>query len=378
MQLTKTAIETDRVAITLLMPEMQGAGAQRVMLNLANGMSERGYVVTLVLAKAVGPYLEQIHPDVRVVDLGASRILASLPALTQYLRTERPAVVISGLGNMNNVLLWAKQLARVDTRIIVSEHNTLSVATDNAPNWRDRQMPKLIGRFYPWADEIIAVSQGVANDLADSTGLAREGITVIYNPVITDEIKQKAAAPLAHPWFAPGEPPVVLGVGRLTEQKNFELLLRAFADARASMPMRLLILGDGKDRARLERIVDELGLGESVSLPGFVDNPYPYMRKADTFVLSSKWEGLPTVLIEALYCGAKVVATDCPSGPREILDEGAYGLLVPVDNQEALTQAIVESVSGRIPNPPAESWQPYELEHCIDQYVDAIAGISPT
>jgi glycosyltransferase involved in cell wall biosynthesis len=192
---------------------------------------------------------------------------------------------------------------------------------------------------------------------------------MLYNPVITPDVRKRACAPLDHPWFAPDQPPVILAVGRLTKQKDFPTLIRSFAQVRQNVPARLLILGEGVDRDELEALVRQLGLQDDVSLPGFVDNPYAYMHRAGLFVLSSRWEGLPTVLIEALYCGRPVIATDCPSGPREILANGRFGALVPVGDVEALSRAIVDGLAGKTPLPPEESWHPYSMEAVVEQYL---------
>jgi len=186
--------------------------------------------------------------------------------------------------------------------------------------------------------------------------------------VVRAEVWEKAQAPLDHPWFRPGQPPLLLAVGRLQMQKDYPTLIRAFAQVRQSRRARLLILGEGKERLMLEALIKKLGLEEDVSLPGFVMNPYAYMARASLFVLSSRWEGLPTVLIEALCCGTPVVSTDCPSGPREILRDGQYGQLVPVAQADALAKAIETTLADKAPNPPSESWQPYELEVVVSQY----------
>lgn len=201
-------------------------------------------------------------------------------------------------------------------------------------------MPWLMRWVYPWADSVVAVSQGVADDLVRTLGIDATRVKVIYNPVVDETLFDKAKQPLEHPWFKQGEPPVVLAVGRLTEQKDFETLIRAFAVVRAKRVVRLLILGEGELRFQLETLVNQLGLKDDVALPGFVANPFGYMARASVFVLSSRWEGLPTVLLEAMACGAQVVSTDCPSGPREILEDGKWGLLVPVENVSTLAQAI--------------------------------------
>ncbi len=211
--------------------------------------------------------------------------------------------------------------------------------------------------------------------LAQLANISRERITVIYNPsVVKAEVWAKAQAPLDHPWFKPDQPPVLVAVGRLQMQKDYPTLIRAFAQVRQSRRARLLILGEGKERLMLEALIKKLGLEQDVSLPGFVMNPYAYMARASLFVLSSRWEGLPTVLIEALCCGTPVVSMDCPSGPREILRGGKYGPLVPVGNADALARAIETTLEGDTPRPPSESWQPYELDIVVNQYIRLLLG----
>ena len=365
---------SERMAV--FVPSMIGGGAERMALNLAGGMAEKGYDVDLVLARAEGPYLAEVPESVRVIDLKASRTLTSLPGLARYLQRERPQAMLSILGHANLIALWARRLAHVPTRMVVSVRNTLSRSAQRSPNLRMRLMLNLVRRFYPWADGIVSVSKGVADDLSQVAGIARGRIQVIYNPIVTPALQVKARASLNHPWFTKGQAPVVLSVGRLTatNQKDFPSLIKAFAQVRSRRPARLMILGEGEQRAKLEAMVKQLGLERDVNLPGFVANPYPYMTRASVFVLSSRWEGLPGVLIEGLYCGAPLVATDCPSGPREILKDGQYGQLVPVGDSNALARAIEISLDGNTPSPPAESWHAYELEAVVSQYVSLLSG----
>lgn len=210
-----------------------------------------------------------------------------------------------------------------------------------------RSLEASVKLFYPWADGFVAVSQGVADDLRRFAQLPEVKVHTIYNPVVTDELLASAARTPEHPWLAPGEPPVILGVGRLVGQKDFATLVRAFALVRRTRSAKLIILGEGDKRPELEALVTELGLSDEVSLPGFVDNPFAYMARADTFVLSSRHEGLPGVLIQAMACGCKVVSTDCPSGPREILNNGSLGALVPVGDAGALAEAIVATLDKK-------------------------------
>ena len=358
----------------LFLPGLYGGGAERTMLNLAGGISGRGYPFDLVLARAEGPYLEQVPERVRVVDLKAPRVLGSIPALVSYIRRERPRALLSALfGNV--IAVWAGRLSCVPHRTVINEQNTLSSLVKNKDDIRWKLYPKLASWFYPWADRIVAVSNHVANDLALVAKIPREMIQVVYNPVVTADLKSKAEMPVEHPWFKAGEPPVVLAVGRLTDQKAFDVLIEAFSVVRKKHPARLLILGEGENRPGLEALIGRLGLEQDVKLAGFVQNPYPYMAHASLFVLPSRWEGLPTVLIEALYLGAPVVATDCPGGSRDILQGGQYGKLVPVDAALDLANAMEESLWRRRTSPPQESWKPFTLDVAVDRYLNLLLGI---
>ena len=360
--------------LSVFVPDMTVGGAERAAFHLVQGMARRGYDIDLVLGDAVGDFMADIPKSVRVIDFKTSRVSLSLPALVRYLRRERPQAILSVMSHTNIITLWARRLAGVLTRVVVNEQNTLSRVAHHASSQSGRMMPRLIRRFYPWADGIVAVSNGVADDLAQVIGLPREQIQVIYNPMVTPELREKARAPLDHAWFKSGEPPVVLAVGRLAKQKDYPTLIQAFSNVRQARSARLLILGRGDERPALEALVNDFGLEQDVSLHGFVDNPYPYMAHASAFVLSSKWEGLPGVLIEALYCGAPLIATDCPSGTREILANGKYGRLVPVGDIAALAQAIEATLAENPSGPPPESWQPFELERVMNQYIRTLVG----
>jgi glycosyltransferase involved in cell wall biosynthesis len=366
------SIPTSRISVFL--PAMFGGGAERTMLNIAEGIAARGHSVDLVLVRSEGPLMAEVPPSVRIVDLHASRDLFGLPALVRYLRREHPEALLSGL-HTNLIAVWARCLARVPVRVVVSERNTLSSKVQHySGDLRMRLMPLLIRRFYPWADHIVAVSKGVADDLTSVARISSEQIRVIYNPVVTPELQAKAKVVLDHPWFEPGAPPVILSAGRLTAQKDFSTLIRAFAQVRENHNARLIILGEGEERAALEMLVRQLGLTKDVSLPGFVSNPCPFMARAFLFVLPSRWEGLPGVLIEAMFCGALLISTDCPGGAREILRDGEYGRLVPVGDVAALSRTMEDALAGKISPPPRESWKPFEMETIVDQYINILVG----
>ncbi len=354
--------------IALFLPSLAGGGAQKVFLHLGQGFAERGAEVHLVLARAEGPYLPLVPDSLQVVDLGASRVLRSLPALVCYLRRARPVALLSALDHANVVALWAQKLARVPMRVVVTVHSTPSQATARARTLRARLMRYWVKPFYPWAHAVVAVSKGVANDLTNWVGVPTDKVRVIYNPIVTPDMLRKAEEPLDHPWFQPGQPPVVLSAGRLTTPKDFPTLLRAFALVRAQRSARLMILGEGELRTELEHLAARLGIAEDLALPGFVQNPYPYLKRAAVFVLSSRWEGLPTVLVEALALGTPIVSTDCPSGPAEILDGGRLGRLVAVGDASALAEAILDALSGNAPEREPADYESFTLEHALNAY----------
>ena len=331
--------------LAIFLTYLRGGGVERVIINLARGFVEQGLSVDLVLVRAEGAFVSLVPPEVRVVHLGGNRLISSLPALVRYLQQNKPTALLSAMQDINLVALWSRRLAGVSTRVVVSVHNTVSQESQNSTQLKRRIAPYLARWFYPWADAIVTVSQGSAEDLV-RLGLSSERITVIYNPVVTPELFEKVSEPVGHPWFQPGSAPVILGVGRLEKQKDFPTLIRAFAQVRQQRPARLMILGEGQERPYLETLVQELSLAENVALPGFVANPYAYMGKAAVFVLSSLFEGLPTVLIEAMATETPVVSTDCKSGPAEILENGQYGKLVAVGDVKGMAEAITSTLEA--------------------------------
>lgn len=358
--------------VAVFMQDFAGGGAERVMLSLVSGLIESGDDVDLLVFRKEGPYLPDVPPQVRIVDLGTG-FPGSIRPLIRYLRQERPKALLSALNQPNVVAGWARRFSGTAVRTVITVHNTLSVEAATGKSLRLKLMPFFVRAFYPWADEIVTVSKGVADDMRDTVGVRAKNVQVIYNPVVSGQLLEKARADVDHPWFAPGEPPVVLSVGRLTAQKDFSTLLKAFAKVRTRTPARLIILGQGDERAALESEVDSLGLNDDVAMPGFVDNPFAYMAKSAVFVLSSRFEGLPTVLIEALASGARVVSTNCPSGPDEILAGGKYGKLVPVGDPSAMADAICETLSTPPQTTVEAAWRPYERTSVVARYRRVLA-----
>lgn len=366
-------IENPCQKLSLFLPSLRGGGAERIMVYLANGFAERGFQVDLVLVNAEGPYLPLVSDKVRVVDFKCSRVLSSLPNLIDYLKVEKPNAILSTLDHANVIAILACTLSRSSQKIVFRVANYISISTSNNTDIRTRLITLLIRHIYPRADYVIAVSQDLAEDLVRSYKLPSKKVKAIYNPAVTPELLNKTTKPLNHPWFAPKEAPVILGVGRLTAQKDFATLIRAFAHLSQQHPARLMILGEGEERVLLESLVSELNLDDKVSLPGFVDNPFMYMKNASVFVLSSRWEGMPNALLQAMACRTPVVSTDCPSGPREILEDGKWGKLVRVGDVQALSEAIVASLNKETRCPSLEDLESrFGLDTIVEQYLSVL------
>lgn len=341
-----------RERIALLVPLLAGGGAERVMMNLARAMPAEGVDVDLVVLRAEGEFLDEASSldGVRVMVLGCARSSTSVLALIRYLRRESPAAIISTLYTYTLSAIVAARLSGFRGAVVARMHNTISPDTDGGRSFWDRLILLGLRTFIPLADAVVAVSSGVAEDLPKSIGLDGRKVHVIYNPVVAPTLEKAAAADPEHPWLRDASGiPVIVGVGRLIQQKDFETLIRAFQIARRTRLCRLLILGEGPERARLEALVADLELKEDVDLPGFSENPFAIVARCSLFVLSSKWEGLPNALIEAFALGAPLVATDCPSGPREILEDGRYGLITPVGDVEAMADAMLRQLEGNFP-----------------------------
>lgn len=356
--------------IAFLVPSLGGGGAERVMMDLARETASRGRQVDIVVVSREDSVDDpDLGPSVRVVHLDQKRVALAMPAFLLYLRRARPDAILSTLEHTNVLALVGTRLVR-GSRVVVREANTYGegVGRWSPVRWTLRKLMKLT---YPLASAVVAVSEGVSASLRQGLGISG-AVHVIPNPVITQRVLSGAEAPVPHPWFAKGEPPVVLGVGRLTKQKGFDVLIRAFAEAQRSEPCRLVLLGEGELRDELVSLTQELGVSASVDMPGFANNPFAYMANCGAFVLSSRWEGLPNVLIQALAVGAKVVATDCPSGPFEITDGGRLAPLVAVDDVQGMATAIVATLQSKREPPPPDWLQRYSLTEVTSRYLELL------
>lgn len=327
-------------SLVIFIPTLAAGGTERAGLNLAPAFMKAGFDITLLVQRRTGALAHHIPADIRVVSLDCNRTLACLIPLVRFLQRERPDIFISNMGHSNIISILARPLSRVSTRVITCHHNTLSIESRGRGTWQYRVLPLLCRLFLRRADAIVAVSQGVADDLAAVAGLQREQITVIYNPVVTDDFDRRMHAPVAHRWLNDKTVPVIVAAGRLVESKDFATLLRAFARVLEKRDARLIILGDGPLYDELTSLAERLDISDRVDFPGFQENPLPFIRHAAVFALSSRYEGFGNVLAEALACGTPVVSTNCPSGPSEILDGSRFGMLVPVGDPQAMADAI--------------------------------------
>jgi glycosyltransferase involved in cell wall biosynthesis len=366
---------TDRAEIVLFLSDLSGGGAERVMVALANGFATRGRSVDLVLARARGPYLDEIAPQVQVFDLEAGSSIRALPALIEYLRARRPSALLTTLHHTGIVALMAKWLAGSSVRVYLREANTLSAVRPRT--FRGRMLIVAARHSYLLADGVVAVSDGVADDLRHQLpGRARRLIT-IYNPVVGSDLQNKSRCSAGHPWLTDSRYRVVLAAGRLTAQKDFSTLVRAFGML-CDPDLRLVILGEGEERGQLQSLIDSLHLTERVDMPGYVNNPFAYMARASLFVLSSRWEGMPSVLIQAMACGCPVVSTDCPSGPAEVLSEGELGELVAVGDATALAKAMERQLGASIDRRLLiERASEFSVEASVDAYLELLQQDKP-
>ena len=369
----KNEIKNTRIAIFVSFSG-QG-GVERMIINLSEALAAFGCTVDLLLVKRRSPHLTPLSSKVNVIELEAAHTLSSLPALIRYLRSAKPQALLAAKDRANQVTILSRFFSPSSTRIVVRMGTTVSAALAGRfaiKKWL-WYLPMRI--LYPLADEIIVVSRGVAQDMARITGLPVSKFKVVSNPVISPEMMRSARMDIGHPWFSDNSVPIILGAGRLTRQKDFATLMRAFARLHVKIPCRLVILGEGRDRFKLESLAVSLGIARDVALPGFVENPYAFMKRASLFVLSSAWEGSPNVLIEAMSLGIPVVATDCPSGPREILANGRYGKLVPVGNAEKLAAAMQATLKSPIGKKvlTAAVWA-YSVENSSRQYLQILLG----
>ena len=316
--------------------------------------------------------MEIVPREVRLVELGSRRAATSLVKLMRYVKRERPRALLATMETPILVALIARLTFARSVRVVVRQANTFSALYNNR-GLKNRLIKRILKFLMPWADAVVANSRGSAEDLGRSVPKVAARVQVVPNPVVTPELVEQAALPVEHPWFRDTGVPVILSVGRLAPAKDHATLLRAFARVVSSQPARLVILGEGSERGNLLRLAEELGISEHVDLPGFQVNPFAYMARSRLLAHSSQYEGSPNVLVQAMACGTPVVSTDCDHGPREILEGGKWGRLVPVGDAEAMAEAILETLRDPIePELLVSRVSVYSAEASVDRYMEVL------
>lgn len=345
------------------------------LVNLANGFVEKGAKVDiLVNAKQETPLdYPPLDDEIRTINQGYHKVEA-FKVLLNYLKSEQPTVLLTAGHRYNAMGAWARRLYKGNTKIFLSMHENISAGSKNM-SWLKKNLRfSGVRQLFPATDGVISVSQGVADDLI-KIGLPERCSRVIYNPIVNHSLVEQSLAAVEHPWLQEKTQPVLIGVGRLEKQKDYPTLLRALAIINRSRPCRLIILGEGRERNALSSLADELGIQQQLDMPGHTPNPFSYMRTSDLFVLSSAWEGFGNVLAEAMAVGTPVVATDCPSGPSEILNDGEFGPLVTMKEPEALASAICNTLDHPLPAATLEArGHLFNVQFAVDQYWMCMLG----
>lgn len=334
--------------LTFFLASLEGGGIQRATMRLIRELIRRDISITLVVINASGPVREEVPAGCELVDLQSKRTRFALPALLKYLRREQPGYAISSQTHLNVLLIILRALSGYPKLLVVREHNTFNA--ENIRKWKfsERIRPVLIRLFYPYSSRFVAVSENIALSVKKYVRY-KKAIQVVHNGVNIAELRELAGQLLDYPHVKDlTAEKLVISLGRLSYQKNYVALLHAFALLNDSSPVRLIILGEGEERAKLEALRLKLQLGKIVEFPGFLANPYPLLNRADVFVLSSRWEGFSNAVLEALACGVPIVATDCPGGPAELLKGLSFARVVGQDDPQAMADAIRELLNSKV------------------------------
>lgn len=364
--------------VGIYLHDLSGGGVERCRLRLIPELQRRRVRVTLLLHARTGELAERVPDGVEVISFGRARTVADAAPLARWLRSARPDLLLSSLDHNNIAALLAAALARSRVPVVICQHNALSSEAATV-GWHYRLVPLAYRLLQRRAAGIVAVSHGVADDLAAACAIPHERITVIQNPILDASFERARLARCDHPWFGPAGPPVFVAVGRLVEQKDPATLLAAFARRRRHGPARLAFLGAGPLQPVLQSQAAALDVAADVAFLGYQANPLPFIRQAAALVLSSRYEGLGNVLIEALGCGTPVISTDCPFGPAEILRQGRHGRLVPVGDVAALAGAMRADLRAEFPAAGLRARAAeFTVERCADAYLRLFRSLTPS
>ena len=371
-----------KMRISLFVPTLHGGGTERVMLDLAKGFLAREYAVELVLVRAAGDLVNDIPDGCQVVDLDCRRAPVALSALIRHLARSNPDVLLATLPQAVATAIIAKKVLGGRIKVVARIANTMSEEMARAQR---RSVLRSYGfrvarATLPFSDGIVAVSDGVADDLKQHhlPERALHLVRRIYNPVVSPEQDELAKQPPVYTWGSEGcNTPLILAAGRLTDVKDHATLLRAFAHVARNRDCHLMILGEGPERDNLRALAVDLGIDSRVTMPGFVPNPFTYMERASVVVQSSRYEGFPNVLVQAMSRGTSVVSTDCPSGPREILMDSAFGSLVPIGDDVSMAQAIERTLNERSPSDTLKlRAADFAADRSVEQYLTLLTSVA--
>jgi glycosyltransferase involved in cell wall biosynthesis len=332
--------------ITIILPNLNGGGAERLHVNLANNWVSQGFDVEFILLRKEGVLIPLLAPEIKVKGLNVDRIRDAIFPLASQLRKSRPQIVLTAMWPLTSVAVLAWIISGCKGKLFLSDHENLRLAYIGQKRATLSYLKNIIRFSYPLASGIIAVSRGVKNELCLLGNLPNKLVRVIHNPAAVGVSSVRETSTVRDQLWGAGFDRHILTAGRLAPEKDHESLIKAFALIPKNFNAKLVILGNGPARADLEALVIQLELEGRVLLPGFIVDPYPWFRSADLFVLSSLREGFGNVIVEALECGLPVVSTNCPSGPAEILEDGRFGKLVPVKDPPALAFAMLESLDS--------------------------------
>ena len=366
--------------VAIYMHDLSGGGVERQSLALATELQLLGFDITLVLHQMRGELREQLSPHLRTVDLESNRTIRDIPRLAAFLSREKPDILLANVDHNNVAALLAKAMAASRTNVVICQHNPISTDFYHGLSWTYRGIPSAYRLASPLIARAIGVSRGISRELESIAHLPAHKVVTINNPVIGPDFAYRSGASVTHPWLEERAAPVFVCAGRLVPQKDHQTLLRALALHRQRIPSRLLLLGTGPLRESLETLAEELGVTDAIQFLGFQDNPLPWFRRADAFVLSSRSEGFGNVLVESMWCGTPVIATDCPHGPAEILDGGRYGVLVPANDPAALAAAMDGASTIRARFPPTllkARAAEYTNSGCAERYAQLFRSIIP-
>ena len=358
--------------VALFVPSLRGGGAERVTVELANWLSDNGIVVDLIVCEAVGSYLNEVSSQVRLLNIGEQHVRRAIPYLIRYLRTNRPDTILSVQSHANITMIISRFLSLTKTPVVVSERNSTVVLEHGKFRFLKNWLKKLC---YRNADRVVAVSEELSFDLIQKLKLHPSRVQTIYNPVNLSNISLKANEKISHPWLNRSDTKIILSVGRLELQKDFALLIDAIKHLKPKLKCKLLILGEGRLRDELQTKISINKLDDTIELVGFKDNPFPWFAAADLFVLSSKHEGMPNALLQAIALGIPVVSTDCKTGPKEILEDGKWGLLSPVGCRDSLAKNIYTALTETSSIDLAQRARDFDHNQVFKRYLCTLSSV---